>query len=65
MAKYINLFETESEFLVFKNSDKFSNNTISYVVEDNSVYFGPKKRLPSEIEEITNIVINNIVNTPC
>lgn len=63
MAKYINKFNTEAEFLVFKNSDEFSNNTVSYVVEDNSMWFGPQKRLSSEIEEMANNLINNIINT--
>lgn len=56
-------FNTEAEFLVFKNSDEFSKNTISYVIEDNSVWFGPKQYLPSEAEEMANILINNIINT--
>ena len=63
MGKLINNFETEAEFLVFKNSDEFSNNTISYVMEDNSVWFGSKKRTPSEVVEIVDKVINNIINT--
>lgn len=63
MAKYIRKFNTEADFLVFKNSDEFSQNTISYVLEDNSVWFGAKKRLPSEIEEMADISINNIINT--
>ena len=63
MAKYIQKFKTEAEFLVFKNSDEFSKNTISYVIEDNSVWFGPKQYLPSEVENLTNTVINNIINT--
>jgi hypothetical protein len=49
--------------LVFKNSDEFLENTISYVLEDDSVWFGSKKRLPSEIEEMANNLINNIINT--
>ena len=63
MAKYIRKFDTEADFLVFKNSDEFSQNTISYVLEDNSVWFGAKKRLPSEIEDMANNLINNIINT--
>lgn len=63
MAKYIQKFNTEADFLVFKNSDEFLQNTISYVLEDNSVWFGTKKRLPSEIEEMANNLINNIINT--
>lgn len=64
MAKYIQKFDTEADFLVFKNSDEFSQNTISYVLEDNSVWFGTKKRLPSEIENVVNTIVNNIINTP-
>ena len=64
MAKYIRKFDTEAEFLVFKNSDEFSQNTVSYVLEDNSVWFGTKKRLPSEIENVVNTIVNNIINTP-
>ena len=64
MAKYIRKFNTEADFLVFKNSDDFSQNTISYVLEDNSVWFGTKKRLPSEIDNVVNTIINNIINTP-
>lgn len=63
MGKLINNFETEAEFLVFKNSDEFSNNTISYVMEDNSVWFGSKKRTPSEVENMVDEIINNIINT--
>lgn len=63
MAKYIRKFDTEADFLVFKNSDEFLQNTISYVLEDNSVWFGAKKHLPSEIEEMANNLINNIINT--
>jgi hypothetical protein len=63
MAKYIQKFDTEADFLVFKNSDEFLENTISYVLEDDSVWFGSKKRLPSEIEEMANNLINNIINT--
>lgn len=63
MAKYIQKFDTEADFLVFKNSDEFLENTISYVLEDDSVWFGAKKRLPSEIEEMANNLINNIINT--
>jgi hypothetical protein len=63
MAKYMQKFNTEAEFLVFKNSDEFSNNTVSYVIEDNSVWFGSKQYLPSEVENLTNTVINNIINT--
>ena len=64
MAKYIRKFNTEAEFLVFKNSDEFSQNTVSYVLEDSSVWFGTKKRLPSEIENVVNTIVNNIINTP-
>lgn len=64
MAKYIRKFDTEADFLVFKNSDEFSQNTISYVLEDNSVWYGTKKRLPSEIENVLDTIINNIINTP-
>lgn len=64
MAKYIKKFNTEADFLVFKNSSEFSKNTISYVLEDNSIWFGPKQYLPSEVEDMTNTVINNIINIP-
>lgn len=63
MAKYIKRFETETEFLEFKNSNEFTNDTISYVLEDGSVWYGSKKRLPSEVEEMVDKVINNIINT--
>jgi hypothetical protein len=63
MAKYLKKFKTEEEFLEFKNSEDFSNNTVSYVVEYNTVWFGIKKLLPSEIEVVTNTIINNIINT--
>jgi hypothetical protein len=63
MAKRMQKFNTEADFLVFKNSDEFSNNTVSYVIEDNSIWFGPKQYLPSEVEDMTNTVINNIINT--
>ena len=61
MSKYLNIFETEQEFLDFKNSSSFSNNTISYVKEDASVWYGPIKRTPTEIEEKANILIDNII----
>lgn len=63
MNKYLNIFETEQEFLDFKNSSGFSNNTISYVKEDDSIWYGPIKRTPTEIEEKANILIDNIINT--
>lgn len=63
MNKYLNIFETEQEFLDFKNSSGFSNNTVSYVREDDSIWYGPIKRTPTEIEEKANILIDNIINT--
>ena len=63
MGKYINIFETEQEFLEFKNSDSFSNYSISYVSEDQSVWYGSIKRTPAEVETLANNFINNIINT--
>ena len=63
MNKYLNIFETEQEFLDFKNSSGFSNNTVNYVREDDSIWYGPIKRTPTEIEEKANILIDNIINT--
>lgn len=62
MNKYLNIFETEQEFLDFKNSSGFSNNTVSYVKEDGSICYGPIKRTPIEIEDMTDGIINNIIN---
>lgn len=64
MGKYMKYFDTEEEFLVFKNSDEFSNNTVSFVREDGSTWFGPIKRLPAEIDEIADNIIIKIINTP-
>lgn len=63
MNKYLNIFETEQEFLDFKNSSGFSNNTVSYVREDDSIWYGPIKRTPIEIENMAEDIINNIINT--
>lgn len=40
MADYLNIFNTTEEFLAFQNSDQFSNNSVSLVREDNTIYFG-------------------------
>ena len=63
MNKYLNTFETEQEFLDFKNSSGFSNNTVSYVKENSTIWYGSIKRTPIEIENMAEDIINNIINT--
>ena len=63
MNKYLNIFETEQEFLDFKNSSGFSNNTVNYVRENSCIWYGPIKRNPIEIENMADDIINNIINT--
>ena len=63
MNNYLNAFETEQEFLDFKNSSGFSNNTVSYVEENSTIWYGSIKRTPIEIENMAEDIINNIINT--
>lgn len=64
MGKYLKTFDTEEEFLDFKNSEEFFKNTISYVKEDGTYWFGTIKRVPSDIRDYADSLITTIINKP-